>query len=60
LQADRPTLVAAHGNSLRALVMHLDQLSEEQVLELEIPTGVPLVYDLDPELAPRSSRYLTD
>jgi 2,3-bisphosphoglycerate-dependent phosphoglycerate mutase len=40
-------LVAAHGNSLRSLVMHLDQLTREQVLELNLGTGVPIVYDLD-------------
>ena len=53
-------LVAAHGNSLRALVMYLDGLSESEVLELNIPTGLPLVYDLAEDLAPRSSRYLAD
>ncbi len=53
-------LVAAHGNSLRALVMHLDGLSEAAVLELNIPTGLPLVYDLADDLAPLSSRYLAD
>jgi 2,3-bisphosphoglycerate-dependent phosphoglycerate mutase len=58
LQAGRVVLVVAHGNSLRALVMHLDGLSEEQVLELNIPTGVPLVYDLDAALEPVGSRYL--
>src|SRR5215471_12318520 len=46
LRAAKNVLVAAHGNSLRALVIHLDGLSREQVLELEIPTGVPLLYDL--------------
>jgi 2,3-bisphosphoglycerate-dependent phosphoglycerate mutase len=40
-------LVAAHGNSLRALIMELEQLSQEQVLELNIPTGAPLLYELD-------------
>jgi 2,3-bisphosphoglycerate-dependent phosphoglycerate mutase len=44
--AGKTIMIAAHGNSLRALVMHLDQLSKEQVLELNIPTGVPLVYDV--------------
>jgi 2,3-bisphosphoglycerate-dependent phosphoglycerate mutase len=53
-------LVSAHGNSLRALVMHLDGLSEEEVVELNIPTGVPRVYELDPDLRPRSWRYLGD
>jgi len=60
LRAGRVVLVVAHGNSLRALVMHLDKLSEAEVLELNIPTGVPLVYDLGPDLEPTGSRYLGD
>lgn len=51
-------LVAAHGNSLRALVMQLEQLSKEQVLELNIPTGVPLLYELDGNGKVFSHRYL--
>ncbi len=58
LQAGRNLLVVAHGNSLRALVMHLDQLSREQVLELEIPTGAPLLYDMDASGAVQAKRYL--
>jgi 2,3-bisphosphoglycerate-dependent phosphoglycerate mutase len=53
-------LVAAHGNSLRALVKHLDGISDEAILDLNIPTGIPLVYDLDDDLRPTSSRYLGD
>jgi 2,3-bisphosphoglycerate-dependent phosphoglycerate mutase len=53
-------LVSAHGNSLRALVKHLDGLSEEEVVELNIPTGVPRVYELDADLRPRSWKYLGD
>ena len=53
-------IVAAHGNSLRALVKHLDQISDEDILELNIPTGVPLVYELDAEMKPISRRYLGD
>jgi len=53
-------IVAAHGNSLRGMVMHLDQLSEAEILEFNIPTGVPLVYDLDKDLRPKSRRYLGD
>ena len=53
-------LVSAHGNSLRALVKHLDGLGEEEVLELNIPTGVPRVYELDAQLRPRTWRYLGD
>ena len=51
-------LVAAHGNSLRALVMHLDQLSREEVLELNIPTGAPLLYELDDQGQAVAHRYL--
>ena len=58
LVAGRVVLVVAHGNSLRALVMHLDGLSEDEVLELNIPTGIPLVYELDDALEPVGSRYL--
>jgi 2,3-bisphosphoglycerate-dependent phosphoglycerate mutase len=53
-------LVSAHGNSLRALVKHLDGLSEQQVVELDIPTGVPRVYELGPDFKPASWRYLGD
>ncbi len=53
-------LVSAHGNSLRALVKHLDGLTEQQVVELDIPTGVPRVYELGAEFKPESWRYLGD
>jgi len=53
LRAGRTVLVAAHGNSLRGLAMHLDGMTREAVVELNIPTGFPLVYDLDDDLAPR-------
>jgi 2,3-bisphosphoglycerate-dependent phosphoglycerate mutase len=53
-------LVSAHGNSLRALVMHLERLTEQQVVDLDIPTGVPRVYELRPDFTPRSSKYLGD
>ena len=56
----KKVLVAAHGNSLRALVQHLDGLSEEQIMELNIPTGIPLVYELDKNLKPLKSYYLGD
>ena len=56
----RCVLVSAHGNSLRALVKHLDGLSEQEVVDLDIPTGVPRVYELDPDFKPRSWRYLGD
>jgi 2,3-bisphosphoglycerate-dependent phosphoglycerate mutase len=51
-------IIAAHGNSLRALVMHLDRLSKEQVLELNIPTGVPLLYQFGPNEHVLEHRYL--
>jgi 2,3-bisphosphoglycerate-dependent phosphoglycerate mutase len=52
LRLGRVTLVAAHGNSLRALVKHLDGLSDEEVVGLNIPTGIPLRYDLDEQMRP--------
>jgi 2,3-bisphosphoglycerate-dependent phosphoglycerate mutase len=58
--AGKKVLIAAHGNSLRALVKYLDNLSEEQVIELNIPTGMPLVYELDDALKPICSYYLGD
>jgi 2,3-bisphosphoglycerate-dependent phosphoglycerate mutase len=60
LRTGRDVLVVAHGNSLRALVKMLDGLSEQAVVELNIPTGVPLLYELDQALRPRASRYLGD
>jgi 2,3-bisphosphoglycerate-dependent phosphoglycerate mutase len=58
LRAGKNVLVVAHGNSLRALVMHLDGLTQEQVLELEIPTGEPLLYDITPTGQVTGKRYL--
>ena len=58
LRAGSVTMVAAHGNSLRALVMHLDGLSNDEVVALNIPTGIPLVYELDENLRAMSSGYL--
>lgn len=60
VKAGKRLIVAAHGNSLRALVMHLDAMSEAEILEFNIPTGVPLVYDLDQALRPTGRRYLGD
>jgi 2,3-bisphosphoglycerate-dependent phosphoglycerate mutase len=51
-------LICAHGNSLRALVKYLDNLSEQDVLELNIPTGIPLIYELDGDMKPVRSYYL--
>jgi 2,3-bisphosphoglycerate-dependent phosphoglycerate mutase len=56
----RNVLIVAHGNSLRAMVKMLDKIPEEQIVELNIPTGVPLLYELDPQLQPIKSRYLGD
>lgn len=53
-------LVAAHGNSLRALVKYLDNISDEAIVKLNIPTGLPLVYELDDDLKPIKSYYLGD
>ena len=53
-------LVAAHGNSLRALVKYLDGISDESIVSLNIPTGIPLVYELDGDLRPVRSQYLGD
>jgi 2,3-bisphosphoglycerate-dependent phosphoglycerate mutase len=53
-------IVAAHGNSLRALVKHLDGVSDAEIVDLNIPTGIPLLYELDADLRPISSRYLGD
>jgi 2,3-bisphosphoglycerate-dependent phosphoglycerate mutase len=53
-------LIAAHGNSLRSLVQYLDNISKEDMMNLNIPTGVPLVYDLDKDLTPIKSEYLGD
>ncbi|HEY5019667.1 MAG TPA: 2,3-bisphosphoglycerate-dependent phosphoglycerate mutase, partial [Steroidobacteraceae bacterium] len=60
LRRGRLVLLVAHGNSLRALVKMLDGLSEQAIVELNIPTGVPLLYELDDALRPRNSRYLGD
>lgn len=60
LRAGRLVLVVAHGNSLRALVKHLDVIGDAEIADLNIPTGVPLVYDLDDHLKTASSRYLGD
>ena len=58
--AGRRVLIAAHGNSLRALVKYLDNVSEPDIVELNIPTGIPLVYELDAQLTPIRKFYLGD
>ena len=60
VKAGQKVVITAHGNSLRALVKYLDNLSEEEVLKLNIPTGVPLVYELDADLKPLKHYYLGD
>ncbi len=60
IRAGKRVLIAAHGNSLRALVKHLDGVSEEEIVGLNIPTGIPLVYELDDNLAPIQHYYLGD
>lgn len=60
IKAGKRVLIAAHGNSLRALVKYLDNISEEKIVGLNIPTGIPLVYELDENLKPIRSYYLGD
>ena len=60
IRAGRKVLIAAHGNSLRALVKYLDHVSDEEIAELNIPTGIPLVYLLNDELKPLQQFYLGD
>lgn len=60
IKAGKKIVIAAHGNSLRALVKYLDGISEEEILKLNIPTGVPLVYELDENLKPIKNYYLGD
>ena len=60
VRAGKTVLIAAHGNSLRALVKHLDGISDQDIVELNIPTGIPLLYELDDNLSPIRHRYLGD
>jgi 2,3-bisphosphoglycerate-dependent phosphoglycerate mutase len=60
VQSGKRVLIAAHGNSLRALVKYLDGISDEDIIGLNIPTGVPLVYELQDDLKPVRSYYLGD
>ncbi|GHS98133.1 2,3-bisphosphoglycerate-dependent phosphoglycerate mutase [Synergistales bacterium] len=60
IKAGKKVIVAAHGNSLRALVKYLDNISEKDILELNIPTGVPLLYELGDDMKPLSHQYLGD
>ena len=60
IKSGQRVIIAAHGNSLRALVKHLDDISEGEIVTLNIPTGMPLVYELDSDLNPLKSYYLGD
>ncbi|RPI25211.1 MAG: 2,3-diphosphoglycerate-dependent phosphoglycerate mutase [Chloroflexota bacterium] len=60
VKTGKRVLIAAHGNSLRALVKYLDNISDEAIPELNIPTGIPLIYELDSDLRPVKSYYLGD
>jgi len=60
VKSGQNVIIVAHGNSLRALVMYLDQISDKEILELNIPTGIPLVYELDNNLRPLKHYYLGD
>lgn len=60
IKAGKKVFIVAHGNSLRALVQHLEKMSPEQIMELNIPTGTPLVYELDAQLNVKNKKYLGD
>jgi 2,3-bisphosphoglycerate-dependent phosphoglycerate mutase len=60
LRDGKRVLISAHGNSIRALVKFLDNVSDDEIVSLEIPTGVPLVYELDADLKPIRHYYLND
>jgi 2,3-bisphosphoglycerate-dependent phosphoglycerate mutase len=60
VKSGKRVVIAAHGNSLRALVKHLDNISDDDIVGLNIPTGIPLIYDLDADLRPIKHEYLAD
>jgi 2,3-bisphosphoglycerate-dependent phosphoglycerate mutase len=60
MQLGKRVLVCAHGNSIRAIIKHLDNVSESEITELNIPTGVPLVYELDASFKPIKHYYLAN
>ncbi|MEJ2090968.1 MAG: 2,3-bisphosphoglycerate-dependent phosphoglycerate mutase, partial [Syntrophobacterales bacterium] len=60
VKAGKRVIIAAHGNSLRALVKYLDNVSDQEIVGLNIPTGIPLVYELDDDLRPLKHYYLGD
>ncbi len=60
IRSGKRVIIAAHGNSIRALVKHLDEIPDAQIVNLNIPTGIPLLYELDENLKPMGSEYLGD
>ena len=60
IRSGKRVIIAAHGNSIRALVKHLDEIADAEIVNLNIPTGIPLVYELDENLKPMKSEYLGD
>jgi 2,3-bisphosphoglycerate-dependent phosphoglycerate mutase len=60
IKTGKRLIVAAHGNSLRALVKYLDAISDEDIIKYNIPTGIPLVFELDENMKPTKSYYLGD
>ena len=60
IAAGKKLIIAAHGNSLRALVKYLDDISDEEIVKINIPTGIPLIYEFDDEMKPTKSYYLGD
>ena len=60
VQSGKQTIITAHGNSLRAMVKHLDKVSDQDIVGLNIPTGIPLVYELDDDMTPIKHFYLGD
>jgi 2,3-bisphosphoglycerate-dependent phosphoglycerate mutase len=60
VKSGRRVIIAAHGNSLRALVKYLDNIPDEEIVGLNIPTGIPLIYELEDDLAPIRHYYLGD
>lgn len=60
IKSGKQVIIVAHGNSIRALVKYLDNIPESEIVELNIPTGIPLVYELDEDLKPIKHYYLGD
>ena len=60
VKSGKNILIVAHGNSLRALIQHLEKMTPEQIMEVNVPTGIPLMYELDNHLHVKSKNYLGD